>query len=740
MGPLRPGTLAAVGPTRNPTHVTFRRLVAFVADFLLTEVGFLVVVAVFTPEHTVEGRLAALVVVVGAVAVFVVYKTVCEWGFGATPFKWLMGVRVTEVDDDGVRLWKAAARNVLLVLEFYLVVFIGLFSVLADGARRQRLGDVVAGTVVVSATAPRPLDLAERGDSGRWVPAVLAGVTVTLGIWTVLTILPLWRLRLRLSPIDLIADTDVRGITFTAAIVIGFAFVFLGLQLRKRKRRAWQVTVTLLLVVLVVHAVKGSGVIVGVVSAALLAALVVARHQFRAPGDPPSLVGLAKTVPVYFALVIAYGVTALWLDRRRLEPAFTVPRAVVQTLAGLVGVDGPFTMHGFFGHFFPLSLAVLGIAGIVAFLVAFFRPLIARPTHSGADWGHARRLVRDYGTDTLSYFALRPDKSLFFASDGEAMLAYAYLGGYGLVSGDPIGRPESVELVLDEFRSFCEERAWGMAVLAGREAHKEMYAARGLHSYYLGDEAVVDVAGFSLEGRRIRKTRQSVNRMDKRGYRFELMADTDVSETLRGHLEKLSDADRGKEPERGFTMALGGNVTVGDPECLVALARDSENVPAGFLHLVPVHGEQPGYSLNMMRHAPGSPNGLTEYLVCMALAELRERGARRLSLNFAMWARLLDEDADLDIVERFQRLIVRRLNPYFQIESLKRFNEKFFPDWVPRCIYYDDRANLLRVGLLYAEAEAFVRVPFLRRTLTPRAGDVQGAAAPEESGLVSVGG
>lgn len=726
-----------MGSLRNPTHVTFRRSVAFVADFLLAEVGFLVVVAAFAPEHTVEGRLAAAMVVVGAVLVFVAYKTVCEWGFGATPFKWLMGVRVVGVEGDGIGLWRAAARNVTLVLEFYLVVFIGLFSVLADTARRQRLGDALAHTVVVSASVPPPLDLPDRGDSGRWVPAVLAGVTVSLGIWTVLTVLPFLRLRFRISPIDLIAGTDVRGVTFMAAVVIGFAFVFLGLQLRKRKRRAWQVTVTLLLVVLVVHALKGSGIVAGVVSAALLAALVVARHQFRAPGDPPSIVGLVKSVPVYLALVLAYGVTALWFDRHRIEPAFTVPRAVSQTLGGLIGIDGPLTLHGFFGRFFPISLLVLGIGGLIAFLIALFRPLIARPAHSGTDLDHAHRLVREYGTDTLSYFALRPDKSLFFASDGEAMLAYAYLGGYGLVSGDPVGRPESIELVLDEFRAFCEERAWGLAVLAGREAYKEMYAARGLNAYYLGDEAVVDVAAFSLEGRRIRKTRQSVNRMDKRGYSFELVADTDVSETLRGHLESLSAADRGKEPERGFTMALGGNVTVGDPECLVALARDSEHVPAGFLHLVPVHGDRPGYSLNLMRHAPGAPNGLTEYLVCMALVALKERGARRLSLNFAMWARLLEEDADLDLFERFQRLIVRRLNPYFQIESLKRFNEKFFPDWVPRCIYYDDRANLLRIGLLYAEVEAFVRVPFLRRTLAPLAGDASGAAPPEGRELVS---
>ena len=79
---------------------------------------------------------------------------------------------------------------------------------------------------------------------------------------------------------------------------------------------------------------------------------------------------------------------------------------------------------------------------------------------------HAERLVHQYGWDTLAYFALRPDKSVFFSSDGEAMVPYAYLRGHALVSGDPIGAAESIDLVLDEFLAFCHDRGWRVAFLA----------------------------------------------------------------------------------------------------------------------------------------------------------------------------------------------------------------------------------------------------------------------------------
>ena len=79
------------------------------------------------------------------------------------------------------------------------------------------------------------------------------------------------------------------------------------------------------------------------------------------------------------------------------------------------------------------------------------RPLVERHPHTEDDWARAERLVHTYGWDTLAYFALRDDKSFFFARDGEAFLAYTYVGGYALVAGDPIGRRESVIAVLDEF-------------------------------------------------------------------------------------------------------------------------------------------------------------------------------------------------------------------------------------------------------------------------------------------------
>ena len=95
------------------------------------------------------------------------------------------------------------------------------------------------------------------------------------------------------------------------------------------------------------------------------------------------------------------------------------------------------------------------------------------------------------------------------------------------------------------------------------------------------------------------------------------------------------------------------------------------------------------------------------------------RGFESLSLNFAAWGRLLDSAEDAGLAGRLQRLMAKGLNPFFQIQSLRDFNQKFNPAWVPRAVVIDDLSELPRIALLYASVEGFLELPLLGRLLEP---------------------
>jgi lysylphosphatidylglycerol synthetase-like protein (DUF2156 family) len=137
----------------------------------------------------------------------------------------------------------------------------------------------------------------------------------------------------------------------------------------------------------------------------------------------------------------------------------------------MIGLDGPY-IYGreVFADFFEISLIVLGVAGLLILLYLVLRTFVQAEPPSAERRQHAEEIVRQWGDDTLDYFALRRDKNYFFSRDGKSLIAYLYVRGTAMVAADPIGPPGDEGRALDEFLGFCAERGWRVAFFAVREA------------------------------------------------------------------------------------------------------------------------------------------------------------------------------------------------------------------------------------------------------------------------------
>lgn len=514
-------------------------------------------------------------------------------------------------------------------------------------------------------------------------------------------------------------EREGRVVTYVISVVIGLTLIAVARGIARGRRSAWALAAVLFALAAVVHLLKGPDPLVVVANLAMIVALIWWRQDFRGRSDPSSVWDAVAFVPLYLLAVLVFGTISLLTQAHHVTPTLSVGGGLETIYGGLIGLDGPYTFERrLFDEYFHVALLVLGIAGLAILLYLLLRPFAQRQPPSETDRARARRIVKEWGSDTLAYFALRRDKSWFFSADGRSLVAYAYVRGHAMVAADPIGPPEATGQVLDEFLAFCAERGWGVAFLAVREADAGLYRERGLHSLYLGDEAILHTAGFSLEGRKMKAVREAVNRVG-RDHTFELLREDEASPELVDALNAISEAWRHGAPERGFTMELGEDVEGREHDFVLAVARDAGGEPAGFLRFVPAYGPKPGYSLDLMRRRPDSANGLTEYLIANAALALGPMGVQRLSLNFAAWGRLLDSAEDAGLWGRIERRLARGLNPFFQIQSLRDFNQKFDPEWLPRAIVIDDLGDLPKVALLYASVEGFLDVPLLGRLLVP---------------------
>jgi lysyl-tRNA synthetase class 2 len=355
----------------------------------------------------------------------------------------------------------------------------------------------------------------------------------------------------------------------------------------------------------------------------------------------------------------------------------------------------------------------------VAIAYVIFRPLAApRSLPTQAARQQAAQLVKAHGTDTLSFFKLRADKQYFFGPDRRAFVGYRIENGVLLLSGDPVGPADALPPLLGELKAFAQARGLKLGAVGASERLLPLYEALNLKTIYLGDEAIVELDRFSLAGRPIRKVRQSVHRLGKAGYTGELHELRTLDPATIAEIEEVIERGRQGAPERGFSMAMDSLTGEHDHETLVVLARNDQSQIKGVLHFVPVYG-RPAMSLSFMRRDPDTPNGLTEFMVVQAAQLLKERGLQEMSLNFAAFAKWIHSPE-----KRHERLLGKLValgNPFFQIESLYRFNAKFFPRWEPRYLVYEGALGLARTGVAAMWAEGQLPKPSLHSPSRPSA-------------------
>jgi lysylphosphatidylglycerol synthetase-like protein (DUF2156 family) len=456
-----------------------------------------------------------------------------------------------------------------------------------------------------------------------------------------------------------------------AALAFGLALIWLSRQLARRRRRAWELAVVLALAISIAHLVKGLDFEEAGLSLLVLVALIRFRRRFDVPGDP-----------------------------RSVRPLFTTGLAGL----ALIGFAILFDQRGFDGDrlrdFFAAASLVLGFRA----LYLWFRPLSERVRQSAEERRLVHELVRTHGEDSLAFFSLRRDKSYFFSPTRRSFLAYRVVGGCALVSGDPIGDEGEMFELLSEFRRVCHARGWRVGLVSVRDELASVARRLGLRTIKIGDEAVVRPASFSLEGRAIRKVRQSVARLERAGYRFRVVRAADMDPALRAELEDVSRVWRGPHVERGFSMAMDDFFA--EPETLFGIVESPEGV-GGFLHLVP---SSQGYSLGAMRRRPETPNGLMEYLISELLLWARERNVQEISLNFCVFADFLGDEPGCRRDAAIGR-VLRIGDRVFQLERLLVFSRKFAPEWRPRYLCVERLSDLPLVGVAYLRVESLLTPP-----------------------------
>lgn len=464
-----------------------------------------------------------------------------------------------------------------------------------------------------------------------------------------------------------------------AASLLGVGLLLLARGLQARLDAAWVMAVGGLVSAVLALLLYGLRWELALAVFAALLLLIVARRRFDRP--TPLSRGLFSWPALRnVALVLAASVWLGLFAYRHIE------------YTDQLWWQFAFTSHA--PRMLRASLAASLLLGVVA-LLSLLRPL-ARPAAvaSAAERERAAPIVAASGRCD-AHLALLPDKQLLFDAGGSAFLMYQRSGRCLVAMGDPVGPTAAGSALAWAFRERADREGLWPVFYQVAATRLPTYLDMGLSLLKLGEEAVVPLQSFSLDGSARAELRQTHRRAVREGASFEIVPRAAVPALL-PELQAISDqwlATRGAA-EKGFSLGWWDPGYLARFDC--AVVRAGGRIVA-FANLWPgAPGDE--VSIDLMRHADDAPYGSMDFLFVELLLWARAAGWREFVLGMAPLSGLSQHKL-APASHKLGGFIRRHGEAFYHFEGLRRYKQKFHPEWRPRFLAFPGGLHLPRILL-----------------------------------------
>lgn len=447
------------------------------------------------------------------------------------------------------------------------------------------------------------------------------------------------------------------------ASVVGILLLILARGIQRRLDGAYQVCLWLLAAGALLALVRGGDVEEAVVLFSLLVILLPCRKEFyRRSSLLAQRFSWAWMLTVVLALVCA----------------LCLGNFVYRHFEYSQDMWWHFSLHGNAPRFMR---ALVG-ASCVALLWSAARLLrLAPPQHEEDPEGLAKAApIALESPHAQSLLVFLGDKQLLFNREHTAFIMYAVQGRSWVVMGDPVGPSEAWPELLWEFRELCYRNLGRPVFYQVDVDYLHLYLDLGLTLVKIGEEAVVDLPGFDLEGSRRRGLRRTQRKLAEEGCRFAVI-DQEQVEPLLPELRRVSDAWLAEKHAAEKSFSLGAFAEPYLCRFPMALVWHGDRLVA-FANLWTT-GPRHELSLDLMRYRPDAPDSIMEYLILELLLWGRAQGYQRFCLGMAPLSGL-DHHELAPLWNRFGNLLFRHGEHFYNFQGLRQYKEKFSPVWRPR--------------------------------------------------------
>ena len=544
---------------------------------------------------------------------------------------------------------------------------------------------------------------------------LVALLTAAMGVINVFSaVMPSMHSRLRL--LEQYSPFSVSTGGHLTSALAGFALLLLSISLWRRKQAGWMLTLLILLISIPTHLLKGLDYEEATLATLLAVLLIYLRPYFHARSDTPSIRQGLLILLASLIFTLLYGVIGFFLLDTHFKISFGLWAAVRQTVVMFTQFYDPGLQSlpvTRFGKYFADSIYVVGAGTIGYALLMLLRPVLNRQPASGEERSRAWEVVHTHGRTSLVRYAVLDDKKFFFSANG-TMISHVLENRVALALGDPIGAPEDVPASIAEFKSYCAPNDWLTAFYQVMPTHLEVYKSAGYDTLTLGQEAIVDLSTFTLEGSQNKTLRNSYNKLAKNGYHYDVVQPPFSPRMLR-ELDTISNEWLGSRGASEMRFSLGWFDENYLNTCPILLVRDREGFIEGFANIV-TEFQNNEVTLDLMRHRSHVESGLMDFLFVSLFKWAQEQKYASFNLGLSALSGV-GEHSDDPVIERALHYIYENVNRFYNFRGLHTFKEKFHPAWSPRYLVHPGSASLpaVSVSLLNANLGGSLWSNLIRR-------------------------
>lgn len=525
----------------------------------------------------------------------------------------------------------------------------------------------------------------------RIIPALLL---LLLGIINIISVLTP-AMADRLSRLEDFLPMDAIHASNYFVFIAGLFLLLTAAFMLKGLRMAWYFAIVLSLISGIGHITKAIDYEEALVSFAIIIILIVSRKEYYVRHNPRlRYIGIQTTILSILAILV-YGIVGFYfLDKKHFNIDFSALQSIGYTLQNFFMIGSSnLVAADTFARVFLYSINFSGFISLAFLIYTLVRPYVFKYDTDLEELEEAKAFLQQYGNSSLDYFKVYDDKMIYRPDYLNSFLAYRVSGNFAIVLENPVAENEAeMQNCIRSFDRYCYESGLKSLYYRVPEESVELYLRMGKKKLFLGQEGVVNLVNFTMEGGNKKSLRNGVRKVSEKGFTCRIHTPP-IKDGILQKIKAVSDEWLRDTERSEIVFSQGMFIWEELKQQVIITVESPEEKVVAFLNIIPDYAKGEG-TYDLIRKTADAPGGVMDFIMIELFNYLKANGYTSVNLGFAPLSGLDDPN---NLPERSIKFAYEKIKSFSHYRGLREFKEKFGPVWHNHYLIYEQDYDLLQV-------------------------------------------